>query len=120
MDKVESKPVFKYQKDMDVHASTDCPPPEAKSQKRKAFRFVKSPITNTDFVTYVGLGNKLSRQTDPIHKQKRCMACGLSMFKTLDNAITNYTNNPKRSTVTYTHIAEGELLPTDGVFDENG
>ncbi|HKR02988.1 MAG TPA: hypothetical protein VJY62_00015 [Bacteroidia bacterium] len=106
-------PKFKYEADHKAHAPVDCPPNEASSLKRTAFRYVNNPITTDNFKTYIQLGWN-PKATDPAHKI--CKACGLSMYSTKDKAYKKYRGNPNKSNVKYTHIAEGVIESTDGIY----
>ncbi|MDQ5930643.1 MAG: hypothetical protein QG594_2431 [Bacteroidota bacterium] len=103
---------FKYQTDINDHAPVDCPPPNAKRISINAFRFVNNPITNDDFKTYIQLG-KVPKGTNKTHL--KCSCCGLSMFNSLEAAIKKYNSIPKKSNVSYSHIAEGKLTKEMGV-----
>lgn len=103
---------LKYQAHISKYCPSDCPPTSATEKNIAAFRLVNAPITAKDFKTYVTLG-KVPRQTDKIHA--KCMACGLSLFSSLEGAEKRIRSYPQRSKLPYTHIAKGDIKPLHGI-----
>jgi hypothetical protein len=112
-------PELKYKNEIINYAGKECPPKNCGDSTIKAYRYVKSPIAEKDFIPYINDKTKtLPRATEKNHL-KFCQYCGLSMYSTLENARKKYIDIPKKSNITYTHIAEGELDKTIGVYHPN-
>jgi len=102
---------YKHKADIDAYAPADCPPIDASPTDTDSFRFVMEPMIASDFHSFIQL-KKLPKQTETIHN--KCKRCGLSLFDSKQSAIDNYNNNPYRSKLPYTHIAQGKILKTHG------
>ena len=103
---------LKYLDDINTHAPIGCPPNDAVQKEVECFRYVMNPIIDSDFYSYVKLGN-LPRQTDKVHA--KCKYCGLSIFESQQAALDKYNSLPNKSRLPYTHVAKGKILKEYGI-----
>jgi len=108
-----AQPVYKYKEHIEKHAPKNCPPTQAKEINIVAYRWVRKPIEVDDFKSHYSLDRHPPKATEKFHLE--CKYCGLSLFTTIDFAELGLRKAWKRTTIPYTHIAEGKILESYGV-----
>jgi ribosomal protein S27AE len=83
----------------------DCPPDAATSASGTYYRMVKEcPPSSTDFKSYLEEGKKI------VDERKKCLACGLSVFKSIYDARHHQNLFPAKNL----SIAEANFKSEDG------
>lgn len=90
-----------------------CPPENSRSEAHEVYRLVNgSTAVANDFLPTV-----VEAPHRPFPADMRCMACGVSVFGDVADAIKT---RAKFKALKFKHIAKGTITPSDGVILETG
>lgn len=100
------------------HFPPNCPPADTQETDHNVFRFVRTnPPTPIDFMSY----KELAPTRD--FRDKECMACGLSVYTELGDAILAQRNVPGMAKRILSqcrlHIGDGRIKHTPGFSGES-
>lgn len=115
---------LKYQWLIDeLEISGTCPYNGCVGKTMFAYRWTFSDIDNPDNFLPVGVLDKKKsppRINDKSNSFFKCSCSGLSMYHTLESAISNFMAFPERTRklLGYTNIAEGYLEKNEGLISE--
>lgn len=113
--------MLKYQHLIDEQKmEAKCPADHCKGYIGEAFRWCNSNLSEKEFLPTLladrekGLPPRVNSESD---FNKKCKACGLSLFNSEEKAINNFRSFPKRTkeNLGFTHLAKGSLDEKDGL-----
>lgn len=112
---------LKYASLIDSHKfKINCPEEECKEGEILAYRWCNHPITDEiNFLpNYIEDEVKGRPPRMLSEEDKKCSACAISFFDDKDFAIKKFLSFPRsiRLKLGYTHVAEGNIVQTDGVI----